>query len=96
MSNATNKEIAFFTCSCEEGLLRVDYIEWQFDHHGIVDREFGVYFGVPCFLRIRDRLKMVWNMLLGRPVYYLTLKKKDAEVLAKWLAERSGEDNESR
>jgi len=94
MSNATDKEVAFFTCSCEEGILRVDYWEWDFDCGGVktVDKEIGINFVVPCSTRFVDKLKTIWNILNGRPAYFLTLKQEDAAVFGQWIVDRSGNE----
>ncbi len=84
MSSAINKnkKTGFFTCSCEEGLLKVD-----FDKETI---EFGFYFSIPCIQSLRDRIGMAWDILMGKYTYYLTLKKKDALKLGTFLLHKSG------
>jgi hypothetical protein len=91
MSSATDKEVAFFTCSCEEGLLKVDCYEWHFTT-GMKEKEFGFNFAVPCFSRFRDRLMMMWDMLNGKQSHYLTLKQEDAEKLGQWLLKEIKEE----
>ena len=93
MSSATSDNTAFFTCSCEEGLLRVDYFEEKYSCCGNenFDKEFCLNFAVPCFQRMKDRLKMIWNILHGKPSYYLTLNKDDAARFGQWLIEKTKE-----
>ena len=88
MSSATDKDVAFFTCSCEEGLLKVDCYEWHYSM-GAKEKEFSFNFAIPCFRRLRDRLMMVWDILHGKQSHYLTLTSEDAEKLGRWLLERS-------